>query len=67
MLKYRIDVINALKEHGYSAYRIRKENLLPQSAMQYFREGKVVGPQVLDKICSLLQLQPGDIIEHIPD
>lgn len=67
MLKYKIDVIAALKEAGYSAYRIREENLLPQSCMQYFRNGEVVGIKNLEKMCRLLHLQPGDIIEFVDE
>ena len=29
-LKYKIDLVSALKEKGYSAYRIRKDNLFGQ-------------------------------------
>lgn len=38
MLKYKIDVLEALKESGYNSTRILKENLISQSAMQKIRK-----------------------------
>ena len=50
MLIYKIDVIEKLKEAGYNTARIRKEKLLNESALQYIREGKPIGPKPLDGI-----------------
>lgn len=67
MLKYKFDVLDRLKKKGYSTYRLQKENLLNQSAVQSLRDGKVVGAIVLDRLCTLLNMQPGSIIEWQPD
>lgn len=65
MLKYKIDILEALKEKGFSTARIRKEKLLNESALQYIREGKPIGPKPLDDLCALLDCQPGDILEFV--
>lgn len=65
MLIYKIDVLNALKEAGYTTTRLRKEKLLNESAIQYLREGKPVGPVPLNQICRLLDMQPGNIIKYV--
>lgn len=31
------------------------------------RNNEVVSIRVLDRICSILQMQPGDILEFVPD
>lgn len=67
MLKYKIDVLAELKIHGYNTGKIRKEKLLNESTLQAFRDGKLIGIIALDKLCNLLQCQPGDILEWIPD
>lgn len=67
MLKYKIDVMEALKKAGYNTSIIRKEKLLGENSLQNIRENKVIGIIALDKICTLLKCQPGDIIEWIPD
>lgn len=67
MLIYKIDVLEALKAAGYNTTRIRREHLLNESAIQYLREGRPVGPVPLNQICRLLGVQPGDIIEYRND
>lgn len=64
MLKYKIDVLQELKNSGYNTNRLRKEKLINESAIQYIRDGKIVGTKALDKLCELLQKQPGEIIEY---
>ena len=66
MFQYKIDVLGALKTAGYNTTIIRNDRLLSESALQYIRDGKVVGIKTLEQICTLLQCQPGDIIEWVP-
>ncbi|GAA6275950.1 hypothetical protein F170042I7_21360 [Blautia caecimuris] len=67
MIKYKIDVLNALKEKGYSTYKIQKEKILNQSQLQQLRINKLLSQDALNKVCTLLNCQPGDILEYIPD
>ena len=67
MLKYKIDVLDTLKEAGYTTTRLRKEKLLGENAIQYIREGKPVGAKALDSLCRLLDMQPGNIIKYVED
>lgn len=65
MITYKIDVLEALKEAGYTTTRLRKEKLLNESAIQYIREGKPIGAKPLDAICKLLDMQPGNILKYV--
>jgi putative transcriptional regulator len=65
MLVYKIDVLESLKEAGYTTTRLRREKLLGENAIQYIREGKPVGAKALDNICRLLDMQPGNIIKYV--
>ena len=65
MLKYKIDVLDTLKESGYNSTRILKENLISQSAMQKIRKNEMVGIKTLEKLCELLDMQPGNIIKYV--
>ena len=67
MLRYKIDVLKALKNAGFTTTRLRKEKILGENSIQYIREGKMVGAVALDTICSILQRQPSYIIEWLPD
>lgn len=66
-IRYKIDVLEALKTSGYSTYRLRKERLLGESQIQLIRGGNVVYGDCLNKICELLKCQPGDLLEYVPD
>ena len=65
MLTYKIDVLETLKESGYNTTRLRKEKLLGENAIQSLRRGEMVGIIALEKICSLLDMQPGSIIKYV--
>lgn len=67
MLKYKINVLEALKEKGYSTYKLRKDNLLAQSTITKLNQGTVVSSDVLNALCRLLNCQPGDLIMYIAD
>lgn len=67
MLAYKFDVLEALKEAGYTTSRLRKEKLLNESAIQYIREGKPIGPVPLNQLCKLLDMQPGNILKYTED
>ena len=65
MLTYKIDVLETLKESGYNTTRLRQEKLLGENAIQSLRRGEMVGIIALEKICSLLDMQPGNIIKYV--
>lgn len=67
MLRYKKDVIEALKDAGFSSYVIRKDALINQTALQKLREGRMIAWEQFEKVCSLLNCQPGDLIEYVQD
>lgn len=66
-LQYKINVMNALKEKGFSSYTLRKEQLLSESTIQKLRSGKGVAWENLETLCRLLDCQPADLIEYVKD
>ena len=65
-LQFKVDILETLKEKGYSSYTLRKENILSQSTIQKLREGKGLAWDNIERLCMLLDCQPGDLIEFIP-
>ena len=65
MLVYKIDVLGTLKESSYNSTRILKENLISQSAVQKIRKNEMVGIKTIEKLCKLLDMQPGNIIKYV--
>lgn len=67
MIRYKIDILSTLKEIGYSTYKIKQEKIFNQSQLQQIRDHKLLTQEALNKVCTLLNCQPGDILEYIPD
>lgn len=56
-----------MKEKGLTTYRIRKENIISQSALSALKNGKSVTTETIEKLCRALGCQPGDIMSYIDD
>lgn len=65
MLKYKIDILEKLKENGYSTYKLRKDKIIGEAQIQKIRNGDIASKETLNTICKLLSCQPGDILEYI--
>lgn len=68
MIKYKFDILERLKVAGYTTYKIRKEKLFSESTLQKFRKGETtITGENINSLCEALNIQPGDIIEYVPD
>ena len=65
-LKYKIDVLAALKEKGFSTYRLRKDKIFGERVIQQLRDQEPVSWEVLGRLCSLLGCDIGEIITNVP-
>ena len=63
-LVWKIDVLAALKAKGYTTHKLRQEKLLSESTIQKLRTGEGVAWINVEMLCSLLECQPGDILEY---
>ena len=66
-LQYKMDIIKALKDKGISTYTMRKEKILSEATIQKLRTGKGIAWENIELLCKLLECQPGDLMEYIPD
>ena len=66
-ITYKIDVISALKEKGYNTNILRKEKLLAEGVIQALREKKPISWANIEKLCKLLNCQPGDSMEYVEE
>ena len=69
---YKIDVLQMLKEHGYTSYVLSHkekmgDNYIGQRQLQQIRNKEIISTACLDKLCRLLNCQPGDILEYVED
>lgn len=57
-----------LKDKGWTTYKIRQEKLIGQGTLTALKN-KTGGldSKTMSRICEVLNCQPGDIMEYIPD
>ena len=57
-----------LEEHGISTYYLRQNKIMGQQTYYNLKNGKGnLGSETLEKLCKLLNCQPGDLMEYVPD
>lgn len=67
MIRYKIDILYALKCRGFNSTFLRQNKILSESAMSSLRHDKPVSFTTLDRICALLGRDVSELIEFIPD
>lgn len=68
MIKYKFNILEALKNKGYSSYKLRKDKIMGESTIQKYRNDEcIIASDNLNLLCALLNCQPGDILEFVPD
>lgn len=64
---YKINILQALKEKGISSYKLRSGEIIGGATAQKIRRGEIVNAANLARLCRLLDCQPGDLLEYVPD
>lgn len=64
----KINILEELKEKGYTTYKLRADKLLSESTITKLRNNSAnITLETLDTLCSLLDCDISDIVEYIPD
>lgn len=66
-LQYKINVLDALKEKGFTTYALRKEKLLSESTIQKLRVGEGVAWNNIETLCKLLDCDVGDLLKYVKE
>lgn len=65
MIKYRFNVFDALERRGFNMYKAKTTKLLSQDTLKKIKnEDTNITVKSLNAICSLLDMQPKDILEY---
>ena len=62
MINYKIDILEKLKNKGYTTYVLRKNRYLSETTIANIRAGKPVTMNALDAICIMLRKTPEEVI-----
>ena len=61
-------LVALLKEKGYTTYKIRKDKLIGQGTLTAIKNGTGgLDSKTISRLCKVLECQPGDIMEYVPD
>lgn len=64
MLKYKIDVADALERKGFNLYKAKTTKLLSQDTLKKIKKEDIsISLESLNKVCLILDMQPKDLIE----
>lgn len=67
MIRYKRNIIGMLAEKGMTTYVIRQNKIFTEGQLQQMRTDKLVTQDTLDKLCAILECQPGFLLEYVPD
>lgn len=59
-------LFDLLQKNGYNTTRIRREHILPEGTLTTMRNHGAISGKTIEKLCMLLNCQPGDFMEYIP-
>lgn len=63
MLKYKIDIADALERIGFNLYQAKKTGIISQAALKKIKENDTsITLKTLNNICVLLDMQPKDLL-----
>lgn len=66
-IRYKVDILDKLKKIGFSSYKLRKDRIIGEAMIQKLRNGELISWSCINKICELLECQPGDILEYVDE
>lgn len=65
-LSYR-KLKNIFQERGITSYTFKKNNVISQGTWIKIKEENYIDLKSIEALCRYLDVQPGDILEYIPD
>lgn len=62
LINYKIDILEELKNKGYTTYILRKNKYLSETTIANIRAGKPITMNALDAVCVMLRKTPEEVI-----
>jgi len=60
-------LIKLMQDNGITSYTLKKDKIIGQATYKKIMEGGDIDTRTIAKMCELLNCQPGDILEYIPE
>lgn len=66
MIEYKLDIIKALSEKGYTTYQIRQQKIFSEATLTKFRNNDTsITIDNINRLCSLLDMPVSKIIKYV--
>ena len=66
MLRYKINVADALERQGFNTYKAKTTKILSQDTLKKIKnEDTNISLESVNRICMILDMQPKDLIEYV--
>lgn len=60
-------LIQLMKNNKITSYTLKKDKIIGQATYKKIMEGGDIDTRTISKMCELLNCQPGDILQYVPD
>ena len=66
MLRFKIDIADALERKGFTSYTAKKTKIISQDTLKKLKnEDTSISLESINRICMILDMQPKDLIEYV--
>lgn len=60
-------MIKLMDERGITSYTCKRDGLIGQATYKKIKNGGDIDTRTIAKMCEVLNVQPGDLLEYVPD
>ena len=60
-------MLKRLDEKGITSYTVKRDGIIGQATFRKIKEGGDIDTRTIAKMCEVLECQPGDLLEYVPD
>ena len=60
-------MLKRLDEKGITSYTVKRDGIRGQATFRKIKEGGDIDTRTIAKMCEVLECQPGDLLEYVPD
>ncbi len=58
-------LLKLLEERGITSYTVKRDKTIGQATFRKIKEGGDIDTRTIEKLCRLLNCQPGDLMEYV--
>lgn len=60
-------MLKLMNERGITSYVCKRDSIIGQATYKKIKEGGDIDTRTIAKMCEVLGVQPGDLLEYVPN